>query len=68
MVEVNQTRVRRELIYKVKALDLYTGQVNCELWPVDRPCGWNAGCDLPRGGGVRCRGEFQTGGQVCTVG
>ena len=37
VAEVNQTRVRRELIYSGKALDLYTGQVNCERWPVDPP-------------------------------
>jgi len=70
---VNQTRVRRELIYLVKALDLYTGQVNCELWPVDRPCGGMLAVTCPNpplrgGGGVRFMDEFQTGGQVCTVG
>ena len=34
---------------------LYTRQVNCERWPVDRPHGWNAGltCPNPPGeGGV----------------
>jgi len=24
-------------------VDIYTGQVNCERWLVDRPFGWNAG-------------------------
>ena len=66
VAEVNQTRVRRELIYLVKALDLYTGQVNCELWPVDRPCGGMLAVTCP--GGVRFRDESRTGGQVCTVG
>ena len=35
-------------------MNLYTGQVNGERWPVDRPCGWNAGLTcplLPCGGG-----------------
>ena len=72
VAKVNQTRVRRELIYERKALDLYTGQVNCERWPVDPPHGWNAGLTCPnpplRGGSVRCRDEFQTGGQLCTGG
>ena len=24
-------------------MDIYAGQVNCERWPVDCLCGWNAG-------------------------
>ena len=40
------------LVYWGTAVDLYTGQVNGERWPVDRPCGWNAGLTLtPCGGG-----------------
>ena len=52
MAEVNQTRDRRELIYSVEALDLYTGQVNCELWPVDSPCGGMLAVTCPNPGGV----------------
>jgi len=33
--------------------DIYTGQVNCERWPVDRPRGWNAGLTDP---GPMCEG------------
>ena len=28
-------------------MDIYTGQVNCERWPVDRLRGWNAGLTNP---------------------
>ena len=52
-------------------MNLYTGQVNGERWPADCPCGWNAGLTCPnppRGGGVRCRDEFQTGGHLRTGG
>ena len=30
-------------------MDIYTGQVNCECWPVDvdHPRGWNAGLTDP---------------------
>ena len=38
-------------------MDIYTGQVNCERWPVDHPCGWNAGLNDP---GPMCGG----GGEV----
>ena len=34
--------------------DIYTGQVNCERWPVDRQCGWNAGFTDP---GPMCGGR-----------
>ena len=38
-------------------MDIYTRQVNCEHWPVDRPHGWNAGLtDLrPMCGGGRVK-------------
>ena len=34
-------------------MDLYTGQVNCERWLVDRPRGWDAGLTDP---GPMCGG------------
>ena len=40
-------------------MDIYTGQVNCERWPVDHLRGWNAGLTDPGpmcGGG---KGEVQ---------
>ena len=67
--EVNQTRVRWRLIYWRTAVNLYTGQVIGKRWPVDCPCGWNAGLTCPNpllGGGVRCRDEFQTGSHLRT--
>ena len=33
--------------------NIYTRQVNCERWPVDRPRGWNAGLTNP---GPMCGG------------
>ena len=50
---------------------MYTGQVNCELRPVERPCGGMLAVTCPNPplkGDVRFRDEFQTGGQVCKVG
>ena len=34
-------------------MDIYTGQVNCKRWLVDRPHGWKAGLTNP---GPMCRG------------
>ena len=43
---------------------IYSGQVNCERWPVDRPSGWIAGLTNPGthvwGGEVRCRLRAQS--------
>jgi len=41
---------------------IYTGQVNCERWPVDRPSGWSAGLNDP---GPMCGGEGEV--QVTSV-
>ena len=43
-------------------MDIYTGQVNCEHWPVDRLRGWNAGLTNP---GPMCGGEGEV--QVTSI-
>ena len=53
----NGQRFRVYFALLVSYADIYTGQGNCERWPVDRPSGWNAGLIDPEpmcGGG---RGE-----------
>ena len=37
----------------ISGYTVYTRQVNCESWPVDRPRGWNAGLTDP---GPMCGG------------
>ena len=56
----NRQRLRVYWLYWCdRRIYVYTGQVNCEHWPVDRPRGWNAGLTDPGpmcgGGRVRCR-------------
>ena len=46
-------------------MDMYTGQVNCERWPVDHPRGWNAGLTDPGAGTHVWGGEGEV--QVTSV-
>ena len=72
VAEVNQTRVRR-----TDLLSGSTGLINRagKLWALAMQLTVHVAgimavtCPNPEGGGgVRCRGEFQTGGQLCTGG
>ena len=59
-------------------MDIYIGQVNCEHWRVDCPCGWNADLTDPgpmgRGGrdevqvtSIETRGQLDAGWLAATL-